>query len=215
MLGYAGLAAVLRAAVVRLSLVILSLLAALLVCSEARAEGNANVLLGVRALDGSFWSPVDDQFAVGVNVDWGRRESPVHWVVGLHFSQDTDYGPGTGWFGFLTTQVEAEGKLTEMSVGVDKIWKPADSILRPVIGGGISYVRARYEVVATGVNDDDATPGVYVHGGLFWATHAGSGPPSLNYGFDVRLVGGTDLELAGVSGDVDYAQIAFLMGIGW
>jgi hypothetical protein len=183
--------------------------------STARAEGNANFILGLRLLDEEFWQPVDDQLSIGVNVDWGSVGDPIRLAAGLHYSEDKEIGPGPGLFGFLSTVTEAKGSILEVSFGIEKIWINRRSSVRPYIGGGLAWVNADYEVVRTGIRASDSSAGYYVHGGIFWATRPHGPEVSFNYGFELRMVGGTDIDLGGLSADADYLQLGFLFGLGW
>ena len=194
---------------------ICALLAGTIAPSLARAEGDVNFTLGLREVDDDIWHPVDNQLAVGVNVDWGRPGAPVRLSVGLHFAEDKEIGPGPGLFGFLAPVVEAKGSIKELSVGAEKIWIPRDSIARPFIGGGVEYVKAKFREAQTGFNERDDSIGYYLHGGIFWATGQHRPGPLLNYGLEIRLLAGTDIEFRGVKADADYVQYSFLFGLGW
>ncbi len=197
------------------TVVICALLAGMIAPALTRAEGNVNFTLGLRELDDDFWRPVDDQLSIGVNVDWGRPGWPVRLSVGLHFSEDEELGPGPGLFGFLAPVVEAEGSIKEVSVGAEKVWIPRDSTARPYIGAGLGYLKARIREARTGLDERDDSLGYYLHGGVFWATGQDRPGLLLNYGFEIRLIAGTDLEFRGVKGDADYVQYGFLFGVGW
>ncbi len=197
------------------ALVICVLLAGTIAPALTRAEGNVNFTLGLRELDDDFWHPVDDQLSLGVNVDWGRPGWPVRLSVGLHLSEDEELGPGPGLFNFFSFAVEAKGSIKEMSVGVEKIWIPRESTARPFIGGGVDYLKVRIREARTGLDERDDSIGYYLRGGVFWATGQDRPGPLLNYGFDIRLLAGTDIEFRGVKGDADYVQYGFLFGVGW
>ena len=195
--------------------VIFVLLAGTITPSLTWAEGDVNFTLGLREVNDDIWRPVDNQLALGINVDWGRPGVPVRLSVGLHFAEDEELGPGPGLFGFLSSVVEAKGSIIELSVGADKIWIPRDSTARPFIGGGVEYVKAKFEEARTGLNERDESIGYYLRGGIFWATGQDRPGPLLNYGLEIRLLTGTDIEFRGVKGDADYVQYGFLFGVGW
>lgn len=197
------------------ALMICALLAGTMAPSLAGAEGNVNFTIGLRDVDNDIWHPVDNQLSGGVNVDWGRLGAPVHLSVGLHFSEGKEHGPGPGLFGFLAPVVEVEGKIRELSVGAEKIWIPRESTARPFIGGGVAHVMAKIREARTGLSDRDDSIGYYLRGGIFWAHGEDRPGPLINYGLEIRLLAGTDIEFRGVKGDADYVQYGFLFGVGW
>jgi len=170
----------------------------------AWAGGNANFVLGGRALDEDFWSPVDSQAVVGVTVDFGREGWPVHLETGIQGSADDDDLFDVGL-------VKLTGSVAELSFGVNKTWKPKGNV-RPFLGGGLASVTARLEAETPlgDVDDEDTSGGVYVHGGVFWRLGE-----RFNIGLDGRILVGTDITLFGAEGDADYAQFGLVLGWGW
>lgn len=173
------------------------------------AGGDANFVLGARGLDEDFWAPDENQGVLGVTVDFGRKDWPVHLAAGAFVSGAEETTRLSG-FGFSGT-----GKFTasvgEISFGVMKIWLPSDNV-HPYIGGGAALVSAHAELEISGVSvdDDDGSLGAYAQGGVFWRLGR-----KFNIGVDGRLVAGTDIDLFGVSGDADYAQLGIVLGWGW
>jgi hypothetical protein len=178
----------------------------LLFSSAALADGNMNFVYGQRSLDQDFWDPTDDQTVFGGTADFGGKNWPVHIAAGYFHSEDD----GTLATFPILGSVDLDTELSEWSLGVHKVWKVG--MVRPFVGGGISFVSADADVdsVLGSTSDDDDTTGVYVQGGVYWRLGEW-----FNLGFDARLLEGTDLTLFDMDGDADYWQIGALLGFGW
>lgn len=185
----------------RLKLPAVALLAVALASAPAFAGGNANFIFGTRSLSDDLWDPLDDQGVFGANVDFGKNGWPVNLEGGLYVSYDDDEIFG----------VDVEATITELSFGVNKTWSPHRNI-HPYVGGGLTRVDAEIQVDLGGISasEDDSSIGLYGHGGVYW--RIGS---RFNIGGDIRIVRGTDINLAGLEGDADYEQFAILLGWGW
>jgi len=178
----------------------------LVVPTAALADGNMNFVYGQRSLDEDFWEPTEDQTVIGGTLDFGGANWPVHIAAGYYKSDDD----GTLNSFPILGSVDLDAELSEWSVGVHKVWKAG--MVRPFVGGGISFVSADADVssVFGDVSDDDDSTGVYVQGGVFWRLGE-----FFNIGFDARLLEGTDVTLFDMDGDADYWQIGALVGFGW
>lgn len=178
----------------------------LLFSTAARADGNMNFVYGQRSLDEDFWEPTEDQTVLGGTIDFGGANWPVHIAAGYYQSDDD----GTLNTFPILGSVDLDAELSEWSVGVHKVWKAG--MVRPFVGGGVSFVSADADVTSVlgDVSDDDDSTGIYVQGGVFWRLGEW-----FNLGFDARLLEGTDLTLFDQDGDADYWQIGALIGFGW
>ncbi|HYV17760.1 MAG TPA: outer membrane beta-barrel protein [Verrucomicrobiae bacterium] len=172
----------------------------------ARAEGNFNFVYGQRSLDQDFWDPTDDQTVLGGTLEFGGKDWPVHIAVGYYKSDDD----GTLNSFPILGSVDLDAEVSEWSLGVHKVWKAG--IVRPYVGGGISFVSTDADVTSNlgSLSDDDDTTGVYVQGGVFWRLGEW-----FNLGFDARLLEGTGVTLFDMDGDADYWQVGALVGFGW
>jgi opacity protein-like surface antigen len=87
--------------------------------------------------------------------------------------------------------------------------------VRPYVGGGASLIAINVDAEGSGaggsasISDDDVGVGLYLHGGAAWQVAS-----SFRLGLDLRYLTGTDVDLFGVNGDVDYAQAALFLGFG-
>ncbi len=169
--------------------------------TEAPDVGHVSLLLGARALDEDDWSPVEDQVAFGLELDWRGGGAPVGFEVGLSASSEEEDVRVAG----LTVDVEAE--LVEVYGGAR--WTFGEQDLRPYVGGGLSFVAADVEVSGAGAtaDDDDDSLGLYLHGGF--QLDVGE---YVIVGLDARVLLGTEIDLAGASGDADYFQVGALVG---
>lgn len=157
---------------------------------------NFSVLVGLRSLDEDDWKPVEDQLAIGVEVDQYDPNDAFGWEVGIQYSSDDGSVLGT----------DVGGSMTEFSFGIRKTFMTSGRF-HPYLGGGLAAVRAESDITG-GSSDQDNSPGGYVHGGVYW--NVGQ---NLNIGFDVRSLLFTDITLNGVDANSDYVQYAFVAGL--
>jgi hypothetical protein len=178
-------------------------LAAAFFAAPAMAGGNMNFFLGSRGLDKDTWSPIENQFAFGGTVDFGKKEWPIHLESGMMISvgYKHDYLPAT----------DAAGGVFEIFFGVNKTWITKGGA-RPFIGGGLARLGAAYVIDGPGprVDDHDGSGGAYLHGGVFW--RLGS---RFNIGVDGRILTGTSITLFGQDGNANYGQLGMILGWGW
>jgi hypothetical protein len=186
---------------------VLVLLAAVAATAPARAEDvNLNFYpIAPRYLDKDFWDPVEDQYAFGGTVDFGKAGWPLHFAIGLHGSLgDENLDP-------LASGVTAV--VNELSFGIAKVWTPKGTV-RPFLSGGVSFVHAYKEfndVFLFGdVDDNDDSVGVWVEGGVYWRLS-----PHFNLGMFGRFLEGSDITLFDVDGDADYWEWGPMIGWSW
>lgn len=187
-------------------------LAAAAAAAPAAASGNVQFLLGQRTFNDD-WRPVDRQWLLGVQGDWGEEDWPVHLAWGFTASaaqEDPTNSPG----------FQYTAGVGSLSFGA--VWVPLqDSAWRPYVGAGMEYSFAYYEldIDPPSYDDTDGSLGYYLNGGLFWRLG-----PQFNLGLDVRLGRGAsyDFEVpvlfsigdtATLSGN--YTQYALVLGFGW
>ncbi len=80
--------------------------------------------------------------------------------------------------------------------------------MHPYVGGGVASVNASFD--GGNLKVDDASGGVYVHGGVYWRMGH-----RFNIGFDVRALGGTKMTIFGQDFNANYTQAGLLLGWGW
>jgi len=178
------------------------------VAGPVLAAGNANFLIGGRALDEDQWEPVDQHGVFGVTVDFGGADWPVHIEAGFYASADEE----TVFDDTLLLEADLTAAVAEFCFGVNKTFEPGEKI-RPFIGGGLASVAADAELdseILGSVDDDDSSLAAYVHGGVFWRLGK-----RFNIGLDGRIVTGTDLTLFEEDIDADYVQLGLVLGFGW
>lgn len=192
----------------RIAPTLLAAAAVLSLAGTARAAsqpmvGNVQFLVGQRYLDG-YWKPLDRQALFGVEVDFAPKGSPVHVafaavgsgdkqkVTSPYFGETGDVGVGIG----------------ELSAGF--LWQPAKGIARPYLGAGVSLVYAGVGTDWFDRSETDQSFGFYGNLGIFFKVG-----DTLNVGLDGRIVRGTKVTLNGVDGNVNYEQLALLLGFSW
>ncbi len=157
-------------------------------------ENRFSLYLGQRSLDEDDWEPVEDQLAIGFDYSHEGAGSAIGFEVGLFASGDDDE----------VGAVDVEGQTLELSAGIRKTFAEG-SRFRPYVGAGLAVINA--EVEAGGTDDDTSLAG-YAHGGLGYQIS-----DTFLIGVDLRLLFGSDLEIAGVDTDADYGQLAVVLAV--
>lgn len=160
---------------------------------ESGPDNLFSVYLGQRNLDEGDYAPVEEQPMLAIEFASNQGLGPMGWEVGLAGSSDES--------GIFT------GSTGELYVGLHKGFG-ADTV-RPYLGLGLAWIRSKVEADGFG-DDDDASPAGYVHAGIDFAV-----TQAFLIGLDVRVLGGSDLTIAGVDTDADYGQIALAFRFGF
>jgi hypothetical protein len=153
-----------------------------------------SIYLGARQLDEDDYEPAEDQAMLGAEFAFERPGSSVGFEIGLMGS--VDEGEALGF--------DVEANTSELYAGIRKTF--GSGVVRPVLGAGVSYIHSEFELSGVG-SDDDASIAGYVHGAVLFDISR-----SFFLGVDVRFLLGSDLEIAGVDTDADYAQYALVLG---
>ena len=122
--------------------------------------GNINFLYGIKYLDEDDWEPVEDQDEWGISLDFKMKDWPVSIAIDYLYSDDDTTGvyyvPG---YGNITAKLE--GETYEIDFGVRYIAE-FSLLVKPFVGGGISYINAEVSVSTMGVSvsEDDSAVGI-------------------------------------------------------
>lgn len=154
-----------------------------------------SLLVGQRMLDDDYWSPAEDQLGFGVEFSRQTPGQAIGWEVGAAHSSDD--GRVLGF--------EFEGSTTELYGGVRSTFLGETETVRPYVGGGVSLIRGKGEVPGVSSDDDSSLAG-YAHCGVLARVTR-----TLSIGLDLRALFGSDLTIAGVSGDADYVQASLVL----
>jgi len=160
----------------------------------ASRDNRITLYLGQRNLDEDDYTPVDEQSVFGVEYVREAPGSVIGWEIGLMGSYDEDRVGG----------FDVEGSTGELYGGVHKTF--LTGVVRPYLGAGISFINSEVEVVGLGKDDDDSVAG-YAHLGVLFQVSA-----LFSLGLDARALFGSDMQIAGVSTDADYGQLALILG---
>ena len=163
--------------------------------APAPRQNRVSIYLGERKLDKSDYEPVYEQAAYGIEVVHESLNSAFGFELGVMGSNEEDNAGG----------FRVKGETRELYLGARKTL--GESVMRPYFGGGISFIRSDLEIVGTG-EDDDASPALYLHGGL-----SIDASDAFFIAVDLRGLMGSDIELFGSPGDADYVQLAFVAGV--
>ncbi len=95
-----------------------------------------------------------------------------------------------------------------MGVRVSPVLEDYKSI-HPYVGAGLSVINLEFDVDTPigSADDDDTSLAGYIHGGVLFDLN-----DRWTAGFDLRALLGSDIDIAGVSGDADYFQVAAILG---
>jgi hypothetical protein len=174
--------------------------------------GNANLMIGSKALNEDDWEPVDSQAEIGAEVDFAKKSWPVHLAFAALQSSDED----TFYTDFndqmMRTKIKAS--TSELRFGVKKIWDQAP-VIRPYVGGGLAIIDAELKTsVGSGfqggsVKNDDQGIGLWIAGGIYWTLFN-----KLNLGFAVGYSKAT-VNLFDIDAESGGAHGAFCVGYHW
>lgn len=198
------------AKVFRKAFITILLVLALFNLQQSFASGNLNALLGFKAMEKNDWDPVNVQGEGGFLLDFKGKDWPIS--IALDFL--SSYAEDTGTF-----SVPGAGPITgdwdsitaEFNGGIRKYWGSA-SVMRPYIGGGLSFISAQLET-KTGtfdyVRDSDYGVGLWVSGGIIWTL-----TEYFNIGFDVRVTG-ADVTIFGETRKAGGFHSGLILGYHW
>ncbi|GEM_PF-5635725 len=178
--------------------------------SEPAFRNHLRISLGGRSLeDTTFWSPLEDQVAFGLEFARGEEGFGYEFALQSSGAEETVL--------LLGVPVDLRAEILEISGGVHYSQRLGDSPFLFQAGAGPSLVFARSEVqvpsTSTAASVDGATVGFYLHGGLDFRISR-----SLTLGVDLRFLetAGLDLESGTarvLGGDANYAQFTLNLGI--
>ncbi len=173
-------------------------------------HGSFSGHIGGRVLDDEmYWEPLEDQLALGLEIETRPDSFPLGLEFGLlaGVSQESDY---------QNSGVDLVSYIGEFYAG-PRLTASLGRSVRPYVGGGVTLMSVTAEGEAAGpfggtitVDDSDSAVGGYAHGGLQIDVADG-----FHIGADVRGVFGTDVTLFNTDGDADYVQVTLLLGGNW
>ncbi|NUP96253.1 MAG: hypothetical protein HUU28_08835 [Planctomycetaceae bacterium] len=174
--------------------------AAAVAATPANVErGQVTFLLGAQQLDEDDWAPTDEPIVFGAEL---TQQKPGAWAgfeVGTRLAGDSATVNG----------VDVSLVSWELYGGARRTFF-TESDLQPYIGAGITLLLVALEGDSgwNTTSDEDVSLGAYVHAGCSYRID------QLLLGLDVRLVGGTDVDLYGYSSDMDSTQVCLFVGFG-
>ena len=168
----------------------------------SKSRSSLLFLIGQRSFEESDWTPVEDQFMIGVEWTWLPAEGIFGLEVGTAGSYDqADLVVSSTVFTFTGSTWEVYlGPRLETALG--------NSPVRIYAGLGPSLISAFYEGEVSGfaLNDSDTSFGFYLHAGALLELG------SFNVGLDLRTLTGTSISLFNFDMDADYTQLAVVAG---
>ncbi len=177
------------------SALVLTLAAA---CAAPRPYGQG---VGIQALfSGGYRALEHDVFdghaTYGLELATCERASGWGYELGASYGAEDAGGPR-----------EHTAEFTEYSFGLRRSWVSAQSSLQPYLGFGGALTNIDNRLHAPRSEFDDDGGAAYVHGGVLWnlGSYAFDRGTEVLVGLDVRAQAGDD---------VDYAQLALVLGFG-
>lgn len=152
--------------------------------------------------DESFWEPTDEPFAIAGTLELRDRESGFGGEFGAAIAFDEA--------DVLPMGTDAEMSMGELFGGARQTFTLLDGRLHPFVGAGVTLVSVAARLTQGSFvydEEDDVTFGAYVRGGIYWNFGG-----TFDLGVDWRAVFGTDVDLAGVGGDVDFTRLSLVFG---
>ncbi|MFN0006940.1 MAG: hypothetical protein ACKVXR_03455 [Planctomycetota bacterium] len=161
---------------------------------------------GYRGLDGEDWGPVDDQGAAGLEFVHEAPGSTVGLEAAVFASEKTE----DDVFVLPAAIADFRGRALELSFGLHKDLAVRYEGVHPYFGGGLSLLRVELRGEQAGLEDeeDGDSAGLYLHGGVEFDLS-----PALFLGVDLRVRGGTDVDLLGEDRSTSYGQVSFVLGV--
>src|SRR5258705_3044776 len=162
-------------------------------------SGDANLLVGRKALHGGGWDPVNRQSEFGAEVTWGKNEWPIRIATDLLMSSQKKTESGD----------DLKGSTTEFDLGFCKIWDKKH--LHPFFGGGMAVLTGNLKTTSAGVSDEERrnSSGVWAGGGAFWRFG-----PHLNLGAEARVSTGV-IKVSGQASDAGGLHVGIGLGFHW
>lgn len=165
--------------------------------STSWAEGNVNVMYGMKYLDSDDWEPTEKNQEFGLMVDFKAENWPLSIAIDILFSEDDDY----------LGSAKVEAKTQEFNLGIRKYF-PINQRLKSYLGGGLAFINAEasaslYGLTAT--QDDDGI-GVWLSGGAVYTV-----ADHFNIGLDLRY-SKAEVTIGGVDGEAGGAHILVFAG---
>jgi len=179
---------------------VLILMSIVISAQASEYTGNVNFFLGQKSLDSEDWSPVEDQAAFAVLVDFKQQSWPVSIALDFlgSYEESTEFG------------VKFEGMTSEFNAGIRKIWTTPGSSIRPYIGGGLAFISAEAEGTSFfTVSDDDNAVGIWLNGGIYWTLGQ-----SFNIGLDLRY-SKAEVTLFNVDAEAGGTAAGLILGYHW
>ncbi|MEJ2391093.1 MAG: hypothetical protein P8019_06775 [Gammaproteobacteria bacterium] len=162
--------------------------------------GNVNFFLGQKSLKSSDWSPLENQTAFAVLVDFKQN----NWPVSIAIDTLGSYKEST------VSGIKFEGSTGEVDLGIRKIWDVSGTAMRPYVGGGIAFIKAKLQgTYGFTVSDEDNGVGYWLNGGIYWAL-----TPHFNLGMDLRY-SQAKVTLYGIEVEAGGTSAGLIAGYHW
>lgn len=189
--------------------IVLSIILFVLVCYAVPVwaggwTGDVNLFFGKKYLDDDDWGDLDEQNEFGITFDLAKGRWPIHIAVDVLGSKES----------MTVTDLELEGKTSELCLGVRKIFTiDGSAIFRPYLGGGLAFVHSEMEAVQIPYyskrSEEDDAVGLWLNAGAYFTLSR-----HFNIGLDLRYTKaettlfGNDVEAGGT-------HAGLLLGYHW
>jgi hypothetical protein len=180
--------------------------------SPARADTSLDALdlhVGTQSLDNEiYWAPIEDFDAFSLWIEHQNPGALIGFEMGLSFAgaEEETAIPTLG-------NVDLSGTLFEWMLGAHRSFLGRDAIVRPYLGAGLSLFLVDAEVDAGSLgtaSEGDGGLGFYLRAGLPIQIAR-----RVRLGVEARTLLGTEVDIAGASGDVDHSELSAFLGFAW
>ncbi|MCK6445422.1 MAG: hypothetical protein L6Q99_03440 [Planctomycetes bacterium] len=157
---------------------------------------------GQSMTDEGYWKPTDEPMAIGGTFEMRNRESGFGGELGAAIAFDEA--------DVLPMGTDAEMSMAELFGGARQTFTLLDGRLHPFVGAGVTVIDVAARVTQGSFvydEEEDITFGLYARTGVYWNFGG-----TFDLGLDLRTVFGTDIELAGADGDVDFTRVSLVFG---
>ena len=170
---------------------------------EELAGGQFNALVGLRDFAASStWQPLDEQLALGLDFVYGPRDALLQWDISVLYAFDDTSTALSGGAD------RASAETWEVGLGMLHFFRFGSEAVVPYLGGGVSLLHVDTELLAGGlVDDSDWSFGGYARAGMQFRFREYE-----HIGLDLRVLGGTDLDLAGGTTHGDAIVLSLIFG---
>lgn len=170
------------------------------VYADEIAGGQFNFHVGQRSYDDSAtWGQLGEQVDFGLNFVTGSPQKFFQWDVSFHYSIDESES---------LTGPSVSAETFDGSIGLIHFFRFGEQRIVPYVGGGVAGIYVDTELLnASEVDVSDWSFAGYARAGVQLRFRGNE-----HIGFDVRAIGGSSLNMAGITTNADAIVVSMIFG---